>query len=155
MGEHPRTRSGRGGLGGGRGRGTGPRRILTAGDPGGEGSHSQGGRGPGDRAEPPHHGGPPAPDLATELAVIRATPADRVRADIDHLGGDGPRCPALYADPETRLAELCQEIQGYWDIALAPYWAKIRALLDADVFYRAGRSPNTAPVTCSTSCTRA
>ncbi|MFL6056417.1 MAG: ArsR/SmtB family transcription factor [Actinoallomurus sp.] len=43
--------------------------------------------------------GEPAPDLATELAAIRATPADRVRADIDHLG---PHCPALYADPETR-----------------------------------------------------
>jgi DNA-binding transcriptional ArsR family regulator len=79
----------------------------------------------------------PAPDLATELAAIRATPADRVRADIEHLGGDGAGCPALYADPATRLAELCQEIQAYWDIALAPYWAKIRALLDADVFHRA------------------
>ncbi|MCO6009102.1 winged helix-turn-helix domain-containing protein [Actinoallomurus purpureus] len=81
--------------------------------------------------------GEPAPDLATELAAIRATPADRVRADLDVLGRDGPRHRALRADPETRLGELCEEIQTYWDVALAPYWAKIRALLDADVFHRA------------------
>ena len=30
-----------------------------------------------------------------------------------------------------------QEIESYWELALAPYWAKIRAVLDADVFHRA------------------
>jgi DNA-binding transcriptional ArsR family regulator len=78
-----------------------------------------------------------APDLHTELAAIRATPADHVRADLDILGRSGPHCQVLRADPESRLAKLCQEIESYWELALAPYWAKIRVVLDADVFYRA------------------
>ncbi|MEV5749908.1 winged helix-turn-helix domain-containing protein [Actinoallomurus sp. NPDC052308] len=73
----------------------------------------------------------PAPALAAELAAIRATPADRIQADLDVLGRNGRSAP------DTRLGELCEEIQAYWEIALAPYWAKIRALLDADVFHRA------------------
>ncbi|MCO5997625.1 ArsR/SmtB family transcription factor [Actinoallomurus rhizosphaericola] len=75
----------------------------------------------------------PAPDLATELAAIRATSADQVRADLDLLGRSGLRHPV----PDVRLDELCAELEAYWDLALAPYWAKIRALLDADVFHRA------------------
>jgi biotin operon repressor len=81
--------------------------------------------------------GEPAPDLDTELRAIRATPADQVRADVDVLDRTGPRCETLRADPENQLARLSQEIESYWELALAPYWAKIRALLDADVFHRA------------------
>ncbi|GAA4619025.1 DUF5937 family protein [Actinoallomurus liliacearum] len=75
----------------------------------------------------------PAPDLATELAAVRATPADQVDADLDLLRRSGLHHPTL----DDRLDGLCEEIQAYWDLALAPYWAKIRALLDADVFHRA------------------
>jgi DNA-binding transcriptional ArsR family regulator len=78
-----------------------------------------------------------APTLDAELAAIRATPADHVHTDLGHLGRTGPRCQALRADPETRLARICEEIEAYWEVALAPYWAKIRVLLDADVFHRA------------------
>src|SRR5215475_698523 len=78
-----------------------------------------------------------APTLDAELAAIRATPADQVRADLDILGGSGPRCQALRAHPENRLVRLAQEIEAYWELALAPYWARIRALLEADVFHRA------------------
>src|SRR5262245_9863031 len=84
----------------------------------------------------------PAPDamtptLDTELAALRATPPDQVRSDLDILGRTTPRRQALYADPESRLLQLSEEIETYWEIALAPYWARIRALLDADVFHRA------------------
>ncbi|WP_433250806.1 ArsR family transcriptional regulator [Streptosporangium sp. CA-135522] len=79
----------------------------------------------------------PTPTLDTELAAIRATPADRVLADLDMLRRTGPRCQALRADPESRLARISEEIEAYWELALAPYWAKIRVVLDADVFYRA------------------
>ncbi len=81
--------------------------------------------------------GEPAPDLATELAALRATPADQVRADLAVLDCTGPRCQALYADPDGRLGRLSEEIEAYWELALAPYWARIRALLEADVFHRA------------------
>ena len=80
------------------------------------------------------------PSLASELDAIRATSDDHVRADLDTLAsteGVGPRAEALATDPERRLAQIADEIDAYWQLALAPYWAKIRTLLDADVFHRA------------------
>ncbi|MEV6394610.1 DUF5937 family protein [Streptomyces sp. NPDC051907] len=83
----------------------------------------------------------PAPSLAAELAGIVAAPVDRVRRDLDHLarhqGSLGPRLRTLYADPQTCLVKVAEEIETYWELALAPYWARIRAVLDADVLYRA------------------
>ncbi|MDJ0380314.1 DUF5937 family protein [Streptomyces sp. G-G2] len=103
----------------------------------------------------------PAPTLETELAAIRAVPADRIRQDLDRLrleqrspspgsrvpgtqargdrapGDLGPRLRALYARPRAHMDRLTEEIRTYWELALAPYWARIRAVLDADVFHRA------------------
>ncbi|MEV4398871.1 winged helix-turn-helix domain-containing protein [Nonomuraea sp. NPDC049607] len=82
-----------------------------------------------------------APAPRQEWDAIMASPADRVRQDLDHLarhqGHLGPRLRALHADPPSRLAKVTQEIETYWELALAPYWARIRAVLDADIFYRA------------------
>lgn len=83
----------------------------------------------------------PSPTPAAERTAIRSAPADRVRQDLEHLarhqGILGPRLRTLHADPKTRLAKVTEEIETYWELALAPYWARIRAVLDADVFYRA------------------
>ncbi|MET9698845.1 DUF5937 family protein [Streptomyces sp. NPDC006529] len=85
----------------------------------------------------------PAPTLAGELAAIGAASAERVRRDLDHLahhqGPPGPRLRSLHHDPPARLARVTQEIGAYWDLALAPYWARIRAVLDTDVLHRARR----------------
>lgn len=78
-----------------------------------------------------------APTLDTELSAIRQTPVDEIAADLAVLGRDGRRSQALCANPESQLVRLTEEIESYWAVALAPYWAKIRALLDADVFFRA------------------
>jgi DNA-binding transcriptional ArsR family regulator len=74
--------------------------------------------------------------LESELTLVRATPAGHVCADLDRLDGDSARRRALRADPDARLARLTAEIETYWQLALAPYWARIRALLDADVYHR-------------------
>ncbi|MCA6091118.1 winged helix-turn-helix domain-containing protein [Streptomyces sp. SCA3-4] len=84
----------------------------------------------------------PAPGLPAELDGIMAARAERVRHDLDRLrhergGRLGPRSQALYERPRARLATVTEEIQRYWEIALAPYWARIRAVLDADVSHRA------------------
>ncbi|WP_336215382.1 ArsR/SmtB family transcription factor [Nonomuraea sp. LPB2021202275-12-8] len=83
----------------------------------------------------------PAPTPAAEWEAIRASPADRVRQDLDHLarhqGNLGPRLRTLRADPQTHLAKVTEEIETYWELALAPYWARIRAVLDADILHRA------------------
>ncbi|REK89393.1 ArsR family transcriptional regulator [Streptomyces inhibens] len=82
-----------------------------------------------------------APTLAEELAWILAAPAGQVRQDLDRLrheqGFLGPRSRTLYAEPQARLVRVTEEIESYWELALAPYWARIRAVLDADVFHRA------------------
>jgi biotin operon repressor len=76
--------------------------------------------------------------LAAELAAVRATPAAEVRRDLGFLPGpERPRRKSLRADVEGNLPRIAEEIEAYWELALAPYWAKIQALLDADVFHRA------------------
>ncbi|MDH6126453.1 winged helix-turn-helix domain-containing protein [Kitasatospora sp. GP82] len=91
----------------------------------------------------------PTPTLGEELAQVLAAPVARVRQDLDHLahhqGRLGPRLRILHAEPQVRpqppaggtpLVRMAEEIETYWELALAPYWARIRAVLDADVFYR-------------------
>lgn len=83
----------------------------------------------------------PAPAPAEEWEAIADSPADRVRQDLDHLarhqGRLGPRLSRLHADPPAHLARLAREVETYWELALAPYWARIKAVLDADLLHRA------------------
>ncbi len=83
----------------------------------------------------------PSPAFAEELAAIRTAPAGRVRGEIDRLrdgqGRLGPGLAGLYDDVPRLLERVVQEIEAYWEVALAPYWVRIRAVLDADVFHRA------------------
>ncbi|MGW5636143.1 ArsR/SmtB family transcription factor [Streptomyces sp. NPDC003832] len=82
-----------------------------------------------------------APSLGEELDAVRGSSADVVRRDLGHLerhvGGPSARRRSLESDPEERLAELAAEIERYWELALAPYWQRMRTVLDADVFHRA------------------
>ncbi|MFE0641101.1 DUF5937 family protein [Streptomyces sp. NPDC058877] len=82
----------------------------------------------------------PFPSLAAELDAIRRTPAGRVRDDLDGLRtkrGDEPLAALLRADPEAVLLKVADEVETYWELALAPYWARIQKVLEADVFHRA------------------
>lgn len=74
------------------------------------------------------------PDLDTELAVLRSTPPEVVRAHLDLYTGTARD---LYDSPEAGLRRLADEITAYWDIALAADWPRIRTLLDAEVRARA------------------
>ncbi|WP_307845505.1 DUF5937 family protein [Planomonospora sp. ID67723] len=73
-----------------------------------------------------------SPDLEVELATLRSTPPGQVEVE-----GDSPRLAALREDPETGLETLAEVIRGYWAVTLAPYWPRIRTLLESDVLYRA------------------
>lgn len=87
----------------------------------------------------------PFPELAVELAAIRGSSPENVRADLATIEGksrgEGARQAArlrlLHEDPEAVLEKVTDEIQTYWELALAPYWPRIRQLLEADVFHRA------------------
>lgn len=86
---------------------------------------------------PPHS---PLPDFAQELETVRATPPDRVAADLAGV----PSLPAavagrICADPHAAITRLAATLQSYWDIALAGHWPRIAALLEADVLWRSTR----------------
>ncbi|MFF6834164.1 DUF5937 family protein [Streptomyces sp. NPDC012438] len=81
----------------------------------------------------------PFPALGAELDAVRRTPAGQVREELRMLAADGGggRLQPLYDDPEAVLPKVAEEIETYWELALAPYWARIQKVLEADVFHRA------------------
>ncbi|MGW4895889.1 DUF5937 family protein [Kitasatospora sp. NPDC004240] len=80
----------------------------------------------------------PVADLGLELTVLRATPPEQVRSG---LGGQraprSERIDRLREDPHRGLAELADTVEAYWETALAPYWPRMRSLLEGDVLRRA------------------
>ncbi|GAB4053761.1 ArsR/SmtB family transcription factor [Catellatospora paridis] len=81
----------------------------------------------------------PLGDIEAELAVVAATPLDVVVADLRSTTVRlplGPLAAAGLADPEKLLADLVTGVREWHRVALAPYWTRIRALLEADVAYR-------------------
>jgi DNA-binding transcriptional ArsR family regulator len=84
-----------------------------------------------------------APTIAEELERIRATPAELVRRDLSetHRGV----LPAVIeevrsaSDARTQyfVDAICDLLQEYWEIALAPSWPKMRLVLEGDTTYRA------------------
>jgi DNA-binding transcriptional ArsR family regulator len=85
----------------------------------------------------------PLPELDDELAQLATTPRERVRREVSQAYGSGPLSPVLsrlIADPDSGLAELAGVLRAYWASALAPYWERIRAVLERDILYRARQS---------------
>lgn len=79
------------------------------------------------------------PTLELELSALAATPPELVRAGLDELPGPRTaRLAALYDDPVPGLARLVDVIARYADAALAPYWPRMRTLLEREVLVGAG-----------------
>ncbi len=72
----------------------------------------------------------PLPELADELVTVRATPAEQIAREVAAI-------PEITVVPDA--GELADVIGEYWDRALAPFWPRVRTLLEADVQYRARR----------------
>ncbi|MGC5022528.1 DUF5937 family protein [Micromonospora sp. DT47] len=80
------------------------------------------------------------PTLDLELAALTATPPDVVRACLDRDPVPRtPRLAALHADPEAGLVRLAGQIRAYAEVALAPYWPRMRTLLEREVLVGARR----------------
>jgi DNA-binding transcriptional ArsR family regulator len=81
----------------------------------------------------------PIGEVEDELAAIRATPTDRVAAEVDRcLRERGPVAAGverLLRSPNAgvRLAEL---IEVLWRALIAPSWRRLRDLLERDILYR-------------------
>ncbi|GLY84451.1 ArsR/SmtB family transcription factor [Actinoallomurus iriomotensis] len=82
----------------------------------------------------------PMPDLEVELSVLRATPAEVVRDELDRLpGARAAPLSGLYANPADGLDRLADAVRAFWEGALAAYWPRILTLLEDDIRYRAHR----------------
>jgi DNA-binding transcriptional ArsR family regulator len=80
--------------------------------------------------------------IERQLQLVAGYPADLLARDLrEAWGGTGlpPAATRLLSAGAGRLAEALWQ---YWQAAIGPYWSQIRALLDADVAYRAARLAN-------------
>jgi DNA-binding transcriptional ArsR family regulator len=80
------------------------------------------------------------PSMESELERLRATPPERVRADVARrFAGETP--PAVARPYLERPAQALDRLVGllgeYWRRALEPDWPRIRALLEREVAERA------------------
>jgi len=78
----------------------------------------------------------PRAGLEDELARVRATPAQQIRTEVG-WAFPGGRMPVavqeLVADPDAGLERLTAQMGAYWERAIAPWWERIVAALEADV----------------------
>ncbi|WP_017579263.1 ArsR/SmtB family transcription factor [Nocardiopsis valliformis] len=80
------------------------------------------------------------PDLPLELASVRAQSAEFVRASLELVSEvRGPQVDRLRDEPEDGLRQLADEVEAYWETAVAPYWPRVLSLLEGEVLYRARR----------------
>ncbi|WP_233621512.1 DUF5937 family protein [Amycolatopsis sp. WAC 04182] len=77
--------------------------------------------------------------LDNDLDALRRTPEARVRASLGRIFDT--RLPvvaaALADDPASGLREIADELREAHDRLVAPHWPRLRAVLDADVGFRA------------------
>jgi DNA-binding transcriptional ArsR family regulator len=95
----------------------------------------------------------PPPDAARaafrdELERLGATPPEVVRAEVgslmrdeaqllDRLPREKERMLGVMADPEGSLERLVDALDRYHELAIAPYWTRMREHLEGDVLRRA------------------
>jgi DNA-binding transcriptional ArsR family regulator len=94
---------------------------------------------------------PPEASVATfdkELERLRATSAEVVHTEVrmlvqaekEQFGLLSPETTRLLeiylSDPEGSLKRLVDTLRRYYDLAIAPYWPRIRGLLEADTLKR-------------------
>ncbi|WP_433893803.1 DUF5937 family protein [Streptomyces sp. CA-111067] len=96
-----------------------------------------------DFLSPPPSG--PSAGFGDDLGRIRATPPDRVAAEIARSLADTPGAAEsaigrrLLGDPAETLDWLAELIADTWRAAVEPYWPQVRALLDTDVGFQSQR----------------
>ncbi|MEU0463410.1 ArsR family transcriptional regulator [Amycolatopsis sp. NPDC006131] len=79
------------------------------------------------------------PSLEDDLAVVRRTTAGQVRASLGRVfGADLPHgVAALAAHPSAGMEAITDELRKAYARLIEPHWPRIRAVLEADVAYRA------------------
>lgn len=89
-------------------------------------------------AQPPRTA---SPRLRDQLAEIRATPPEQVARELERTRETAPDqqrrlIDVLLADPAGARDLLADRLHEAWTELVAPFWVRIRTLLDRDVEYR-------------------
>ncbi|WP_405805217.1 DUF5937 family protein [Streptomyces sp. NBC_00210] len=82
----------------------------------------------------------PLPDVADELRRVRATDSGKALADVRAAYADRPLAPRIaeLAHHPARLRDaIADTVEAYWQLAIAPHWPRMRAVLEADMLHRA------------------
>lgn len=85
----------------------------------------------------------PQTTIEDQLSVLTRTSVDELRGELEVIwsGRDLPRAVTTLLDAgDAAAATLADAVWDYWQVAIAPYWPRICAVLEDDVAYRAGRS---------------
>ncbi|MFG1704812.1 DUF5937 family protein [Nonomuraea sp. M3C6] len=80
-----------------------------------------------------------AASIEDDLAALQRTTARQVRTSLRRVFGEQPpdAVAALAEQPAPGLRAIAAELRAAHDRLIAPHWSRIRAVLDADVIYRA------------------
>jgi DNA-binding transcriptional ArsR family regulator len=90
---------------------------------------------------PPPEG--PFPQFEEELDQVASTSPAEARRQIAKMRDALPGVPmpelttAMIEDPAPFMSRLVDQMREYWKLTIEPHWPRIRALLEADVTYRA------------------
>jgi DNA-binding transcriptional ArsR family regulator len=77
--------------------------------------------------------------IGDDLAALQRTTAQQVRVSLERVFGDQPpdAVREFAARPKEGLRAIAGKLREAHDRLIAPHWPRIRAVLDADVAYRA------------------
>jgi DNA-binding transcriptional ArsR family regulator len=87
----------------------------------------------------------PAPTFQEQLGEIRETPPAQVAIELERCRGNDrdheylPVLERLIADPRAARDVLADCLEVAWHVLVAPFWARISALIEADIEYRSWR----------------
>ncbi len=87
----------------------------------------------------------PAPTLEEQLREVRGTPVEHVEAELERCRANPgsperrERLERLIADPRRAREILADQLRLAWEALVAPFWARISALVDADVDHHSRR----------------
>lgn len=81
----------------------------------------------------------PMTSLEDELDRLMATDVDRIRGDLElcYPASVPLVLEPFLTEPRRALRELAEHLRDYWEVALAPHWERLRAVLEGDVLSRA------------------
>jgi hypothetical protein len=78
----------------------------------------------------------PSPRLRDQLAQVRATPPRQAATELRRCLDGSPEpelIEHLLEDPAAAVRTLAEAMHGAWRDLLAPFWPRVRALVDGDV----------------------